>query len=52
MTCWRHNWSSLDVIVLYYNSTQQATSKGGSQEESSQELNHIPDSLDNSQIGF
>ena len=30
-------------IVL--NSTQQATSKGGSQEErSSQELNHIPDS--------
>jgi len=35
------------------NLTQQATSKGGSQEErSSQELNHIPDSLNNSQVAF
>jgi len=35
------------------NSTQQATSKSGSREERSpQKLNHIPDSLDNSQVAF
>jgi len=39
--------------VTQLNSTRQPTSKGGSQEKrSSQKLNHIPDSLDNSQVAL
>jgi len=38
---------SLLYFYLLLDSTQQATSKGGSQEER-QELNHIPDSLSDS----